>query len=412
MAAHARFTASAAERWLNCPGSIRLIEALPPSKSRGSAAAAEGTFAHHVAATVLEDPLRNMMAKDWLGNKTIIDGHAVECDQEMVDGVQFYVDDCDADYHPDDKIWTEITLTDALAKLVHPELGGTGDRARYRPSTKHLLVVDFKYGAGVAVDVFDNKQLKMYALGVLLATGVGASRVTIRIVQPRIEHAEGRVRDYTFDAVEILDFAADVQDAIKAALAADAKLTPGPWCRKTFCPAAATCPELQRRQESLIKADFGVAPSYSVEDLGKALADIELVKARIKALEEFAYNEANRGVEIPGWKLVAKRPTRKVVDEKGLIAVAEFHGVDPYEPRTVKSPAQIEKAYAETAPRGQKKSAIDRAKALFAPYVQSISSGTALVPSTDDRQPVKQLAANAFTASEPTPAGLANLFGK
>lgn len=395
---------------MSCSGSVRLIEALPPSAARGSAAAAQGTFAHHIAANVLEDPLHNAMAKDWLGNKTIIDGHEVECDQEMVDGVQFYIDDCDADYHPDDKIWTEIPLIEALAKQIHPELGGTADRARYRPSTKHLLVADFKYGAGVLVDAYDNKQLKMYALGVLLATGVGASRVTVRVVQPRIEHAEGRVRDFSFDAYEILDFAADVQDAIKAALVVPSELKPGPWCKKTFCPAAAVCPALRDRQEALIRAEFKVASKYDVEDLSKALGEIELVKARIKALEEFAYNEANRGVNIPGWKLVQKRPVRKIADEQAVVALAKGHSIEPYE-YVLKSPAQLEAAYAEGAPRGQKKAYAERAKALFGPHVQSISSGTALVPESDPRAPVKTVTAADFTAVAPTDPAI-NLFGR
>jgi hypothetical protein len=57
-----------------------------------------------------------------------------------------------------------------------------------------------------------------------------------------------------------------------------------------------------------------------------------------------------------------------------------------YEPRTLKSPAQLEELLKETAPRGKKKEAI----AVLAPFIESKSSGTTLVPVSDDRPPAKQ----------------------
>ncbi|MFN8993077.1 MAG: DUF2800 domain-containing protein, partial [Pseudomonadota bacterium] len=51
--AHARFSPSAAHRWLRCTGSLALCETVPP---RTSEYADEGTAAHEVAnRIVLED---------------------------------------------------------------------------------------------------------------------------------------------------------------------------------------------------------------------------------------------------------------------------------------------------------------------------------------------------------------------
>lgn len=418
MTAHARFTASAAERWMNCPGSIRETA---PYKRRSSKAAAEGTYAHSIAAECLiaRDATRPAASlpspKDWLGSKAKVDGHEVVCDQEMVDGIQFYLDDCAADFQPGDKVWTELGLLEALQKL-HPALGGTADRVRWRAAVKHLRVADFKYGAGVLVGAEDNRQMKTYALGALLALGVPAEVVEVRVVQPRIENVEGRARSWTFWAVELLDFADELIVAIRAAEAPDAPTVPGTWCQKTFCPAAATCPALEKMRHDLVASDFKSVASpdtFDVSKISEGLNMIAPLKAKIKALEELAYSLATSGTTIPGWKLVEKRGTRKFTDPEAVVRWAQGVGVDPYEPRVVRSPAQIETAYAEAAPRGQKTKMKEAAKAALAPYTTVESSGTTLVPESDDRPSVKQLTADAFDVL-PAPAvpksALAELF--
>ena len=49
--AHAKLGPSAAERWFNCPGSIRASEGMP---NNSSVFAAEGTAAHALAAWCLQ----------------------------------------------------------------------------------------------------------------------------------------------------------------------------------------------------------------------------------------------------------------------------------------------------------------------------------------------------------------------
>ena len=372
---HARCSASSAERWLNCPGSINLTGA---RQSPTSYAAAEGTYAHAIAAGCIN---RGGSPNTWLGCKTGVDGHEIECDQEIVDGVQLYLDavnklKLDAD-------WVELSLHDAL-KSWDQDLGGTADYATC--NAKLLRVVDFKYGAGVFVSADDNKQLKTYALGALLAIGRPVETVEVYIIQPRYEGVEP-VRMQSFPAYDLMEFAGDLAVGAQATRQSDAPLNPGPWCSKTFCPNAAICPALERKQHMLIKQEFGAVVPVDLDKLAEALAAIPLVKERIKAIEELAYAEATAGRKLPGYKLVDKRPRRQWTDEAAVIKWAKERAIEPFENPSLKSPAQLEK--------GLKKPE----KAELAQFTASVSSGTTLAPETDARQAVsKAITVEDFTA--------------
>jgi len=380
--AHARLSASAAHRWMICAGSVRQCEGLP-NKSGPDAAA--GTLAHEIAANCLT---KGHLPHKYLNKEGERDGHKVVCDQEMVDGVKFYLDTLHAAKEPGDVDWVEVDLTTAL-RTIDPDCGGTADHVRFRPAKRHLFVSDFKYGAGVVVEPEGNKQLLLYALGALLDAdkrGAIVDTVTVRIIQPRIEHEDGRVREWTFSAIELLDFAADVAESASRTRDANAPLVPGDVQCK-WCLAARTCPELEKRQHALVAAEFTEIVPYDPVALAKALDAIPLVEARIKAIREFAYAEAERGNPPPGYKLVAKRAVRRFVDEEEFVEHAKREGVDAgilYEAPSLKSPAQVEKILGK------------KAFAAFAGHVASISSGHTLAREDDKRPAVHKALAEEF----------------
>lgn len=393
MTAHARCAASAAERWFNCPGSVREAERFP---RRASRAAAYGTRAHAIAAACLDPLVADPCAaplppRQWLGSVDSVDGYDIQCDAEMVQCVEVYLADCAGGLAQGDRVWVEMRLHEALQTL-HPDLGGTADFVAWMPAARKLRVADLKTGAGVHVAAQNNAQLQVYALGALLATGVAADTVEVRIIQPRIETGDP-VRSWEFPAADLFDFADRLVLAARAAAAPDAPLNAGPWCAKTFCPAAASCPAVEALHRALVATDFGIGGDVvpvSPSQVAAALDSIAPLRAKIQQLEAYAYALAESGVAIPGWKLVAKRPVRRWVDEAAAARWAEAHGIEPYA-RTLRSPAQIEADLAAAAPRGKKKAALASARQELESLVASVSSGSVLVPESDSRAPMRDV---------------------
>jgi hypothetical protein len=357
---------------MTCPGSVALSAGVP---NHSSAFAAQGTAAHYIGAQAL---LHSVPTSDWLGKKALVEGHEIKIDEELLEAVDEYLADITADHQPGDVEFVEQSFTEALKRL-HPKFGGSGDYVRWRPSTRQLRVMDYKHGAGVAVDVDDNKQLKVYALGCLLTNPqFNADQVEIRIAQPRCDHEQGRFRSYFFPAMDLLDYAADLVDAAKRTEDFGADLVPSKKACK-WCPANAAnkCPAVQQETHALIESDFAIIDpaSYSAEQIAEFLEKAPLVEARISAIREFAYQEACKGVVIPGFKLVDKRATRKFKDEaEAQKALAHIPGALK-EPE-IRSPAQLEKLL------GKKKYT-----QLVADFVEKTSSGHTLAPASDPRPP-------------------------
>jgi hypothetical protein len=379
--AHARLSASAAHRWMSCPASIKL----GAGRNTASEAAARGTMAHEIGAACLNDP--TISPSDWLGKRQNVDGFDVECDQEMIDAVQLYVDAVKDDLLIGDMMWVEMPLLEALQE-IDPDFGGTADFVRYRPSTKVLRVTDAKFG-GTFVNADDNPQLKVYAIGAMLQVGLPVDTVEVCIVQPGYEGAVP-VRVWTFKAFDIMDFVADLKEAAAKTRLPEPPIAAGDWCK--FCPARRDCPELERHQQNVVRAEFGNVVDYA--QLASALASVPMLKERIKAIEEFAYAEAVAGRfgEAHGYKLVDKRPSRKWKSSGDVAEWAQGLGIDPYAPREVLSPAQLEAKLKATAPRGKKA----EAAAVLEPFIEKVSSGTTLVPVSDERPPAKGITKDDF----------------
>src|SRR5690606_19910163 len=79
-------------------------------------------------------------------------------DEEMVDAVTMYVEHVRALAGRADATETfdDLPVLDVEQKLdmthLHPEIFGTGDATVLDHANRHLHVVDFKYGKGVAID--------------------------------------------------------------------------------------------------------------------------------------------------------------------------------------------------------------------------------------------------------------------
>lgn len=378
---HAPLSASSAHRWMACTASA--YEALK-EEPRSSEAAAEGTAAHFVAS---ESLIQNADPASWIGITIQVDGYEFEVDEEMVEAVAVhcdYVRSRVAEASGEVHVEVECDLTPALRDL-HPDFGGMADTVIYYPDDKHLEVVDYKHGSGVWVASEDNPQLKYYALGALLRSGAPANQVTCTIVQPRcMADADAEViRSWTFDTIDLIDFAADLQEAAEKAKT-DPEYVVGDHCR--FCPVRYRCPELQKHQELVLADDFDpVFQPPDPERLAKALDVFPLLEARIKQLRELAYEQAVQGNPPPGYKLVEKRAMRKWADEDEARRWAEKRfGDKAFTPPKLKSPAQLEKVA-----EGEDQQRIEE-------FVVRHSSGYTLVPESDNRPAAKLLSDDDF----------------
>lgn len=327
-----------------------------PKKS--SAYADEGTLAHEIAADIL------------LGKDT-------QCEEEMLEHILTYVNYVRSLYGNGNTVLIEHSFD---LKRLYPNLYGTADAVIYDSSIRTLYVVDFKYGAGIPVEVEDNGQLKYYALGALLTCLFPVPPLVVKlvVVQPRCSHQDGPIREWQTSAFDLITgFAEELVIAAAATEDPDAPFVPGGHCR--FCPAAGICPALADKATSLAKTQFSKVEEYDPEKLSKALEWLPTLEAWISNVKSFAHQEAERGRTPPGWKLVAKRAVRKWKtdwkSQRDLIGElnGRYHLEDSaiYEEPKLKSPAQIEKL------------GVDVEK-----FVDKVSSGNTLVPDTDSRAEV------------------------
>lgn len=378
---------------MNCPGSPRLSKGI---KRKSSVYADEGTAAHMLAerclalgcdAEAFADRVIDIHGEGttvFLAKSAPLDEGLFTVDEEMVDGVQLFLDTVRAAVEPGDDVHIERRISFA------EDMYGTADVAIYKPAKRKLRVFDLKYGAGVPVEVTDNSQLIYYGEGTYrtLPQGTPVDELEITIVQPRCPHPDGPVRSAAVGALELLDWAIAIQDAAERTRDPDAPLIPGDWCK--WCPAAAICPANASKALAVAQADFDdldtvelPAPEgLSVSQIAKVLDGADMLESWLKSVRQYAYAEAEAGRPVPGYKLVDKVGRRRWEgDEADIRKIVVGMGVSPgdvYESK-FKSPAKIEKLVGKA-----------RFNTHLASLAPSVSSGTTLVPLSDKRPEVSR----------------------
>lgn len=357
---HATWSASATARNWACPGALALCAKAPQQPE--SEAAAWGTACH----TVSEDCLREGRdPAEWIGRVVRTKEHAIEVDEEMADTARFYVD-----YVLDRGGRLTVEQRFSLAGLNPPfDAGGTADAVVYRADDRALEVIDLKGGRGVVVEAEGNKQLRTYALGAMLANpGREIDTVTVTIVQPRA--GRDAVRSETFHVADLVEWTADLLDAMKASAAAmaayatvtggvsmdewsEANLRAGEHCR--FCPARAICPAQEKAALEAAGVWFDDIDEPRLRNapdeldpyrLARVLDAAGMIEDWLNAVRALAHNLAEAGTEIPGYILVEKIGRRRWKDEAAAeVAFAQAELPDDITHETkLRSIAQIEKA--------------------------------------------------------------------
>lgn len=378
---HSEIGASNYYRWKKCPGSRKACRGV---KTQESSYAQEGTLAHEIAAKALRHYFFGGEKPD------IPPGYAAENMSAIREYVETVKEEAlRAQVDPKKHVFVEHKFD---LQKIYPGLYGTADCVLYDALEKRLLVVDYKHGAGIPVDVENNLQLQYYGLGALYSTSFPCGEVEIMIVQPRCDHKDGSVRRWKTSATDLLDFAATLAEDAKATEAEDAPVVPGDHCR--FCPAAASnCPILFKKAQKLAELQFSPSASYDSKKLVQALDFIPVARAWIAQVESFAYQEAVRGRPPPGYKLVNKRATRKwKFSDEDVAKKLEKMAVNyDFYNHVLMSPAQVEKILP--------KNSQDQLAAL----IVKESSGTVLVKDDDKRPAVPGDVKSTFKKIEELP---------
>lgn len=311
---HAKCSASKAERWMHCPGSIALEDQCRPEKP--SEYAAEGTLAHELAELKVRaflmdenDPL-HLEPEEYEGVHADI-RHRPLYSGEMEEATDFYVGRIQEAMSAADDPEVLVEQAFRLDSWV-PDGFGTSDAVILTDNT--IEVFDLKYGAGVKVEAQGNPQLRLYGLGAAALFGdlYDIELVRMTIIQPRLDHVSSEI----VPLADLLRWAeTEVAPKAKAAMDGTGEIEAGDWCR--WCPAKEVCRVRAEKQLELARRDFAFEepPLLSDEEIGEVLQRAAGLAKWAKEVEEYALQEAKNGHKFAGWKLVEGRSVRKYTDD-------------------------------------------------------------------------------------------------
>lgn len=332
-AKHAILGPSAASRWFVCTKSARLEQSFPSVEGD---AAAEGTLAHSLAELIIEHRRQLISNKEFRAqlkllkdNKFYNQAMYEYCDDYAVYVLEQYgkaLATC-----PDAKLLIEERLE--LTEFV-PDGFGTGDAGIV--SDDVVDVIDLKYGKGVKVDVVDNKQLKIYALGWLRGHAYlyNVKIVRLHIYQPRI----GNIASWEISYDDLMQWAEqELKPHAALAFNGEGEYVPGKHCQ--FCKAKTTCKANAEYQLSIAQEDFKdilfdqdpelVSPDLlKPEEVSRILGMAEGFKNWVEAVKDYALEQAKQGVKWPGYKLVEGRSQRTMTDMAAVEKLLVKHQFD------------------------------------------------------------------------------------
>lgn len=298
---------SSAARWTGCTASPQFLfdnhHRLPP---KGSKFSEEGTTAHELAAALLQNRKPNLE-----------DNYAcpVEPNPEMYAHAWNYSEYVEALIEPEGELLVEQKLPLYYQEGRH----ATVDAAVFNPSNLHII--DYKYGAGVAVSPCESLQAVIYARCVLSGDRTPKSAdypITIHIYQPRGRESgdcPGKTWETTWGTVsrlanEVLRVATEILEKNKTLAFLPSEIA----CR--WCPAKAFCgarkDSLSSKVDELAVLERGPKelPAPQVIPLNQLAAIIEhgdSVKKWINDVQDYALEYMRAGNPIPGAKLVLSR---------------------------------------------------------------------------------------------------------
>lgn len=250
--AHAVYSPSGADRWMNCPASIKQSKGIPEETSKY---AAEGTLAHSVCEAVFAQRFYGIPMSSDLQMQLI---QTEDQGAEMMYCAEAYVDLLESWLKLDHEIGKVLWFGIEKGIPIFPEEGCYGTADFVIIGTKGAAIIDFKYGRGKEVQA-GSTQLKMYALGLYnYIKGIPEDYEFNAVVfQPRI-NITAKWAGYSPE--EMKEFGEEVYQAIQETRKPDAQLIDGNhcfWCAsKRAKDPNLKCPVIKQKAIDVANENF------------------------------------------------------------------------------------------------------------------------------------------------------------
>ena len=328
--AHAVLSASASERWINCPPSALLESELPESTS---VYAEEGTLAHELSEVKLIRAINGATAISTKLAVSRIKKH--ELYKNEMDGyTSDYVDYCMTAFNEvkakDD---TAIMIIEKRADFSDIVPNGFGTADNVIIGDGKLIVTDLKYGVGVQVFAANNSQLMLYALGCFSEywEARNIETVILRIAQVRKNHFD----EWEIPASELLKWADKITPIAKLANEGKGEKCAGEWCK--FCKVKVRCAALMKQTQKAFAVHVASQNGELTDDeITELLRIIPVLDDWFKSVRAYAIEEAKNGKEWSGFLLVPGQSRRAIVEPEKAAETLEFYGYEDSEIWNVK----------------------------------------------------------------------------
>lgn len=391
---------SSAGRILACPASYKLSKKMPDKGS--SPYAEEGTALHNFIEMCLYEGLTVEEVAGYVGQEHFgITMHHERIGTIMTALRQF--DNYCADIEDLDGDIIAFVLE---AEVEFPDIVGAFGTADVIISTpKRTVIWDWKFGAGVAVEARNNKQMAFYGRAaensrpdLFWPSGEKPEdpqswRVDFVISQPRIYTDNPSTWQHTFDELE--QFRTSLVEAMDMAMNdPEPDYARGDHCR--WCAANPICPMYKKAAELLghtvetegkgeVESLVPAHTPFTPEDLKEWLHTADIVETWAKAVRALAMNEAKAGRPPKGMKLVQKYSNTQYTETDPI-------KIDKALARRGLSLEERRKPWVPITPTQAAKKLKPLGKELPDDFTQRVPTDVAIVPVSDKRPAIKSLA--------------------
>jgi len=371
---HAKiFSPSKADTWATCTAQPSYIAELG-LESKRTEAADEGTAAHELLDLSLRKNKHPINFKGKTFNKRF------KADNEMCNAVGLVFE------------WVQAKVLDGY-ELYHERkvkircTGDVGTCDVVLRKDDHIIVVDLKYGQGVPVSPVKNRQMRLYACGFMDEENWWdtVTRITLVIWQPR-SCEDAQEWEDTIDGLKhFRNRIVEIVAAIKAGNVEFKASEKG--CQ--WCPAKGKCKTYAKFATEQAAIDFEQIAkdgsvktphfnSLTMDEIINIWKAGEEVRAWLKGIGDYIYNELMRGENVPGLKLVEGKSNRKWASEGNVMEALYRLGfkADEYAPRSLLGIGKIENLFSDKTKREQ-----------FMRQHTVKPKGSATVASADDPRP-------------------------